>query len=88
MYSDKIKYSDENDSWNFKLIIIYDMCVRAEISKTVKLMTFSIMFKDFALDYYYFNVIVWKSALNFVQTCVSINRYFEDFEYKRNVMIK
>ena len=64
------------------------MCVRAEVSETVKLMTFSIMFKDFVLNYYYFNVTVWESVLNFVQACVFINSYFEDAEYKRNVLIK
>ena len=64
------------------------MCVRVEVFETVKLMTFSIMFKDFALNYYYFNVTVLKSALNFVQVCISINSYFENTEYKQNVMIK
>ena len=88
MYSDETKYSDENDSWNFKFIIFHDMCAKVEMFETIKLMTFSIMLKDFALNYYYFNVIVWESALNFVQTCVSINSYFENSEYKRNVMIK
>ena len=88
MYSDEIKYSDKNDSWNFKFIIFYNMCVKAEVSETVKLMTFLIMFKKIALNYYYFNVIVWRSALNFVQACVLINSYFENAEYKRNVLIK
>ena len=88
MYSDETKYNDENDSWNFKLIIFHDMCARAEVSETIKLMTFLIMFKGFALDYYYSNVSTQRLALNFVQTCVLINVYFEDAEYKRNVMIK
>ena len=66
MYSDKAKYNDENDSWNFKFIIFYDMCAQVEMSEIIKLITFSIMFKGLALDYYYFNVIVWRSALNFV----------------------
>ena len=88
MYSDEAKYSGENDSWNFKLIIFHDMCVKAEVLETVKLMTFSIMFKNFVLNYYYSNITVWKSALSFVQACVSINSYFEGAEYKRNVLIK
>ena len=58
MYSDETKYNDENDSWNFKFIIFHDMCVKAEVFGTAKLMTFSIMFKNFVLDYYYSNVIV------------------------------
>ena len=58
MYSNETKYNDKNDSWNFKLIIFHDMCVRVKMSETVKLRTFSIMFKSLALDYYYFNVIV------------------------------
>ena len=88
MYSDEAKYNNENDSWNFKFIIFHDMCVRAEMSETIKLMTFSIMFKNFALNYYYSNVSIRKSTLNFVQTCVLINDYFESAEYKRNVLIK
>ena len=64
------------------------MCVKAEMLETVKLMTFSIMFKNFVLNYYYSNVVVQRLALNFVQTCVLINVYFENAEYKRNVLIK
>ena len=88
MYSNETKYNDENDSWNFKFIIFHDMCAKTEVFETAKLMTLSIMFKNFALNYYYFNVTVWRSALNFVQACVSINSYFENAEYKRNVMTK
>ena len=88
MYSNKTKYSDKNDSWIFKFIIFYDMCVKVEMSETTKLMTFPIMLKNFILDYYYFNIAVWRPALNFVQACVSINNYFENVEYKRNMMIK
>ena len=88
MYSNEAKYSGENDSWNFKFIIFYDMCVKVEVFETIKLMTFSIMFKDFALNYYYFNMTVWRLALKFIQTCVLINSYFENSEYKQNVMIK
>ena len=51
-------------------------------------MIFSIMLKNLALNYYYSNVTVWESALTFVQACVSISSYFEDAEYKRNVMTK
>ena len=58
MYSDETKYSDENNSWNFKFIIFHDMCARAEVFETVKLMTFSIIFKNLTLNYYYFNVTV------------------------------
>ena len=34
------------------------MCIKIEIFETVKLMTLSIMFKDFALNYYYLNITV------------------------------
>ena len=88
MYSDETKYSDENDSWNFKLIIFHDMCAKAKMPESAKLMAFSIMFKSFALNYYYSNVNIRSLALNFVQTCVLINVYFENAEYKRNVLIK
>ena len=88
MYSNETKYNDENDSWNFKFIVFHNMCVKIKMSETVKLMTFLIMFKNFVLNYYYFNVIVWKLALNFVQACVSINNYFKNAEYKQNVIIK
>ena len=64
------------------------MCAKVEVFETIKLMTFSIIFKDFALNYYYSNVNTQKLALNFVQTCVLINVYFEDAEYKRKMLIK
>ena len=88
MYSDEAKYNDENDSWNFKLIIFHDMCVKAEVSETAKLITFSIMLKNLALNYYYSNVSTQKLALNFVQTCVLISVYFEGAEYKRKMLTK
>ena len=88
MYFDETKYNDKNNSWNFKFIIFHDMCARVDMFETVKLMTFSIMFKNFALNYYYSNVSIRKLALNFVQTCVLINVYFEDAEYKRKMLIK
>ena len=88
MYSDEIKYSGENDSWNFKLIIFHDMCARAKVPEAAKLMALPIMLKGLVLDYYYSNVAVRRLALNFVQACVLINAYFEGAEYKRNVLVK
>jgi hypothetical protein len=40
LYTDETKYSDENDSFSFKLTIFHDMCDRVDVSQSAKLKEF------------------------------------------------
>ncbi len=88
LYTDKAKYSEENDNFSFKLITFNDMCDRVDDSFEAKLKPLLIMFKRLALNYYYSNVINKKASLTFNNVCVSIISYFEDAEYKRSILNK
>jgi hypothetical protein len=51
LYTNEAEYSDENDSFSFKLTIFHDMCDCADIPQSAKLKAFLIMLKDLTLDY-------------------------------------
>jgi hypothetical protein len=83
------KYSDENDSFSFKLTIFHDMCDRVDVSQSAKLKAFLIMLKDLALDYYYSNMFINIMILiMFDEICFSMRNYFEDVQYRRDILIK
>ena len=56
MYFDEIKYSDENNSFDYKLTIFYDVCITIDIINEIKITIFLIMLKKFVLNYYYSNI--------------------------------
>jgi hypothetical protein len=87
LYTNEAKYSDENDSFSFKLTIFHDMCDRADVLQSAKLKAFSTMLKDLALDYYYSNMST-DTLIIFDEVCFSMRNYFEDVEYKRDILFK
>jgi hypothetical protein len=87
LYTDEAKYSDENDSFSFKLTIFHDMCERADISQSTKLKAFLTMLKDLILDYYYSNMST-DNLIIFDEVCFSMRNYFEDVEYRRDILSK
>ncbi len=87
LYSDEIKYSDENDSFSFKLIIFHDMCARVDVSHSVKLKAFFIMLKGLALNFYYSNMSI-SAFVIFDEVCYSMSNYFENAEYKRSILTR
>ncbi len=87
LYIDETKYNDESDSFSFKLTIFHDMCNRVDVSQSVKLKTFFIMLKDLALDYYYSNMFTSIIiVITFDEVCFSMKNYFEDVEYRRDIL--
>ncbi len=87
LYTNEAKYSDENDSFSFKLTIFHDMCDRADVSQSAKLKAFSTMLKDLTLDYYYSNMST-DIFIIFDEVCFSMRNYFEDVEYRRDILFK
>jgi hypothetical protein len=88
LYTDEAKYSEENNNFSFKLIMFNDMCDRVDVSFETKLKAFLTMLKRLALNYYYANVISSKTSFTFDDVCISMMNYFEDAEYKRNILNK
>ncbi len=87
LYTNEAKYSDENDSFSFKLTIFHDMCDRVDVSQSAKLKTFLIMLKDLTFDYYYWNMKI-DVSITFDEMCFSMKNYFKDVEYKRDILSK
>jgi hypothetical protein len=87
LYTNEAKYNDENDSFSFKLTIFHDMCDRADVFQSAKLKAFSNMLKDLILDYYYSNMNT-DILIIFDEVCFSMRNYFEDVEYRRDILFK
>ena len=83
------KYSREDNNFDFKLIIFYDLYNRASISVLTKVSTYPMILKGLALDYYYTNLknITQDQALLFDQICNTIYNYFERPEYRYSVLV-
>ena len=81
-----MKYSGENDNFDFKLIVFHDLCNRADIPDCIKAKAFPTILRGLALDFYYANII--NKHLNFNGTCNAITNYFEGPEYKRSILVK
>ena len=50
------KYSREDDNFDFKLIIFYNLCSKADIPQKAKAKAYPTMLCGLALDYYYINL--------------------------------
>ncbi len=81
-----MKYSGENDNFNFKLTMFHDLYNRADIPNNVKMKAFPTMLRSLALNHYYANII--NKHLDFDGICNAITNYFEGPEYKRSVLSK
>src|SRR5579871_1486997 len=81
-----MKYTGENDNFDFKLAIFHDLCNRADIPDHAKPKAFPTMLRSLALDYYYANIV--NKHLDFDGICNAITNYFEGPEYKRSVLSK
>ncbi len=86
LYTDDMKYSGENDNFDFKLTVFHDLCNRADIPDCIKAKAFPTMLRGLALDFYYANIV--NKHLNFDGTCNAITNYFEGPEYKRSILAK
>jgi hypothetical protein len=71
------------------LTIFHDMCDRVDVSQSVKLKAFFIMLKELALDYYYLNMFtITITVITLNEVCFFMRNYFEDVEYRRDILFK
>ncbi|KAI0992864.1 hypothetical protein K3495_g15320, partial [Podosphaera aphanis] len=85
LYTEEVKYSGENDNFDFKLAIFHDLCGRSGVQPFMMDQAFPTMLRGLALEHYYANMSVNKTA-SFEHKCESIRQYFEGPEYKRGVL--
>ena len=87
LYTDKLKYSSENDNFDFKLTIFTDLCQKADIPKQEFSQAYSTMLRGLALNYYYTNFKSNPLSILFDKLYKAIYNYFKGLEYKRNILI-
>jgi hypothetical protein len=65
------------------------MCDRVDVLQSAKLKAFFTILKDLALDYYYLNMFINTMIfIIFDEICFSMKNYFEDVEYRRDILFK
>jgi len=86
IYTEDNKYSGENDNFDFKLIIFYDLCSRTNIPENAMVKAYLIMLRSLALDYYYSNLKNITQTLSLNQICNATWLNFEGPEYKCKIL--
>ena len=77
MYTEEQKYSNLNESLDFKLTIFYDIYNRVDVPLEVYLKAFPTMPKGMALEHFYNTKVVQIYDFNFEKVCVYVQNFFE-----------
>ena len=77
LYTNKSKYSSENNNFNFKLTIFIDLCQKVDIPKQEFSQAYSTMLCGLALNHYYTNLKSNPFSVSFNKLCKAIHNYFE-----------
>ena len=86
LYTDELKYSSENNNFNFKLTIFTDLCQKANIPKQEFSQAYSTMLCGLALNYYYTNLKSNPLSVPFNKLCKATRNYFKGLEHKHNIL--
>ncbi len=86
IYRKKDKFSDTNSNFDYKIMIFYDKCRRANLSSHAYSQGASIMLSDQALIHYYSNQLQMNH--DFFDFCISIKNAFEESEWQRRNLIR
>ena len=81
LYTDKSKYSNKNDNFDFKLTIFTDLCQKADIPKQEFSQAYSTILHSLALDYYYTNLKSNPLGAPFDKLYEAIYNYFKGLKY-------
>ena len=87
LYTDKFKYSSENDNFDFKLTIFINLCQKTDILKQEFNQAYSTILRGLAFDYYYINLKSNPFSVSFDKLYEVTRNYFKGLEYKRNILI-
>jgi hypothetical protein len=84
-YTDEVKYSGEQDNFDFKFEIFQNYCLRAGVPKQAYIIAVPTMLRGPALKYYFTHL----KDLNLLENvCAGLKSYFEGDEYKRDILSK
>jgi hypothetical protein len=53
---DESKYTGQDDNFDFKLVIFYDLCGRVGVTEEAKVRAYLTILQGLTLDYYYTNL--------------------------------
>ncbi len=77
IYKNDDKFDIIDDNFNFKILIFYDKCKRADLFRIAYDEDVSIMFRNQILIYFYTNQVIF---ITFDDFCVSMKNFFKDSE--------
>jgi hypothetical protein len=86
LYTNKAKYSGDNNNFNFKLTIFTDLCQKADIPKQEFCQAYSTILRRLALDHYYTNLKANPLSISFNKLYKSTHNYFKGLEYRRDIL--
>jgi hypothetical protein len=82
-YTDEVKYSGEQDNFDFKFKIFQNYCLRAGVPKQAYIIAIPTMLHGLALKYYFTHL---KDLTLLENVRAGLKSYFEGDEYKRDIL--
>ena len=86
LYTNKSKYSSENNNFDFKLTIFTDLYQKADIPKQKFSQAYSIILHGLVFNYYYINFKSNPLSVPFNKLYEAIYNYFKGLKYRRNIL--
>ena len=86
MYTEDNKYSKEDDNFDFKFIIFYDLCNKTDVPQKAKVKAYPTMLRDLIFDYYYTNLKNVTLTLLFNQIYNITHNYLKGPEYRHSIL--
>ena len=85
LYTDEVKYSGEQDNFDFKFKIFQNYCLRAGVPKQAYTIAIPTMLRGLALKYYFTYL---KDLTLLENVYIGLKLYFKGDEYKRDILSK
>ncbi len=86
IYKKKDKFNDTNSNFDYKVMIFYDKCKRANLSSHAYIQNIFVMFSSQTLIHYYSNQL--QLSHDFFDFCINIKNAFEESEWQRRSLIR
>ena len=85
LYTDEVKYSGEQDNFDFKFEIFQNYCLQASVPKQAYTIAIPTMLCGLALKYYFTHL---KDLTLLENVYAGLKSYFEGDKYKRDILSK
>jgi len=84
-YTDEVKYSGEQDNFDFKFEIFQNYCLQAGVPKQAYIIAIPTMLYRLALKYYFTHL---KDLTLLENVHTGLKSYFKGDKYKRDILLK